>query len=223
MTRGSFAFLALLMGLATNAAANVVVNPSFETFTGSFNPDGAAGLAPGATSLTGWRIVDGDGGIIKTGNIYNLTPSDGDKFLDLTGYSNAGFPKGVSQTLTGLTVGQIYALSLDIGIRNGPCVNGGDNCHGPVEVKASIGSTSETFTENSALSGNNWGTFGFDFKATDTSMDLVILGLSVPLGNEYIGVDRVSVNAIPEPAAVWMVGLGVVVLLAVGKLHSRRW
>lgn len=138
----------------------------------------------------------------------NLSASGGVNFLDLAGYSNNGFPKGVTQTITGFSVGDTYTLSMDVGIRNGPCVSGGNNCHGPVQASAGIGSTSQTFTEDSSAAGNVWGSFGFDFVATSTTMDLSLQGISLPLGNAFIGVDNVSIvpATVPVPAAIWLLG-----------------
>ena len=133
--------------LATGAWAQIVSNGSFETSTGVFLSDGGQELLTSTTTLTGWTIVGGEIAVLRSPNAYNLAASVGNNFLDLAGYTNAGFPKGVSQVLTGLTVGQTYAFSMDLGIRNGVCVSGGDNCHGPVQASATIGSTSQTFTE----------------------------------------------------------------------------
>jgi hypothetical protein len=210
--------------LATGASAQIVSNGSFETFTGVFAGDGGAQLTNASTTLTGWAIVGGEIAVLKTPNIYNLGPSVGNSFLDLTGYSNAGFPKGVSQVLPGLTVGQTYAFSMDLGIRNGACVGGGDNCHGPVQASATIGATSQTFTEASAVAGNVWGTFGFNFVATSPSMTLTINGLSLPAGNEFIGLDNVSVapavvGAVPEPETYALLLAG---LAAVGSFARKR-
>lgn len=216
MKRRIGAFLALA-ALATGASAQIVTNGSFETFTGVFGSDGGAQLIGSSTTLTGWTIVGGEIAVLKTPNAYNVTASAGSNFLDLAGYSNAGFPKGVSQVLNGLTVGQTFAFSMDLGIRNGACVGGANNCHGPVSASAGIGSTSQTFTEASDVAGNVWGTFGFNFVATSSSMTLTILGLSLPAGNAYIGLDNVSVvpgavNPVPEPEtyALMLAGLGVV-------------
>jgi hypothetical protein len=215
----AIATVSLTLWSTNDASANLVTNPSFEDFTGTFGGDGGRQLTSTSTTLTGWAIVGGEIAILKTPNLYSLTALDGTNFLDLSGYSNSGFPKGVSQTLTGLTPGQTYVVELNIGIRNGGCVGGGDNCHGPVEVTATAGGVTQTFTENSATQGNVWGSFGFDFKATGTSTVLSLVGKSVPLGNEYIGLDKISVNAIPEPDVGWIIGSGVVLLL--GAMRKR--
>jgi len=213
--------------LATGASAQIVSNGSFETFTGVFGGDGGSQLTGASTTLTGWTIVGGEIAVLRTPNIYNLTPSVGNNFLDLTGYTNTGFPKGVSQVLTGLTVGQTYAFSMDLGIRNGACVSGGNNCHGPVQASATIGSTSQTFTEASAVAGNVWGTFGFNFVATAPSMTLTIDGISVPAGNEFLGVDNVSVapgvvGAVPEPETYALLVAGLAALGSLSRKRARR-
>ena len=213
-----------LAALATAASAQIVSNGSFETFTGAFAGDGGAQLTSVSTTLTGWTIVGGEIAVLKSPNIYNLAASVGNNLLDLAGYSNTGFPKGVSQVLTGPTVGQTYAFSMDLGIRNGACVSGGNNCHGPVQASATIGSTSQTFTEASAVAGNVWGTFGFNFVATSPSMTLTIDGLGLPAGNAYIGLDNVAVapatiGAVPEPETYALLLAG---LAALGSFASKR-
>lgn len=174
---------------------NLVSNPSFEIFTGSFgSPPGVAQLVPGSTDLTGWTIVGDEIAALTNPNANSITPSDGNNLLDLTGYTNSGFPKGVSQILTGLAVGQAYTFTMDLGILNGYC--GGGNCGGPIQVQATIGSTSQTFTHNSSVPGSVWGTYGFDFTADSPSMTLTIEGIGLPTGNIYIGLDNISVSAV---------------------------
>ena len=64
----------------------------------------------GATTLTGWTIFRTDTGVLLNGNAYRIVAQAGVGSLDLTGYENKGFPRGVSQTLLGLTVaGQPWA------------------------------------------------------------------------------------------------------------------
>jgi hypothetical protein len=213
--------------LATGASAQIVSNGSFETFTGAFAGDGGAQLTSASTTLTGWTIVGGEVAVLKTPNAYNLAASVGTNFIDLAGYTNAGFPKGLSQLLNGLTVGQTYAFSMDLGLRNGACVDGGNNCHGPVQASATIGTTSQTFTEASAVAGNVWGTFGFDFVATGPSMTLTIDGVGLPAGNEFIGLDNVSVapavvGAVPEPGTYALLLAGLTGVGAIARKRARR-
>jgi len=70
---------------------------------------------------------------IQNGNDYLLTSRSGTRFLDLAGYTNTGFPKGLQQSLTGLTVGQTDTFSMWLGVLNGSCGPAGFNlCAGPV-------------------------------------------------------------------------------------------
>ena len=204
-----------------SAMANLVTNGSFETFTGTFGSDGGAQLTSSSTALTGWTIEGGEVAVLTTPNSYNLTAADGVNFMDLTGYSNSGFPKGLTQNLSGLITGQTYAFSMELGVRNGPCVSSGNNCQGPVQASAGIGGTSQTFTYNSSVLGNNWGTVGFNFVATSATEALTINGQSVPASNEFLGLDNVSVTpaAVPLPAAGWLLLSG---LSGLGLMKRRK-
>ena len=213
------ALFSVTVVIATSASAQIVQNSSFESFTGAFGGDNGAQLIGSSTTLTGWTIVGGEIAILKNSNAYNLTASDGVNFLDLAGYSNAGFPKGVSQVLTGLSAGQTYALSMDLGIRNGACVSGGNNCRGPIQVSASVAGTSQTFTHSSVTDGNVWNRFSSNFVANNSSALLTIQGVSLPAGNQYIGLDNVSISPIPEPTT-W--GLMLAGLVALGVMGCSR-
>lgn len=206
LTRGAIAaFMGLLF--SNPATANLVTNPGFETFNGAFNTNGEAVLNTASTTLPGWGVTNNDIGILTTPNAYDLSSSEGINFLDLSGLSNGAFPKGVAQDISGLTVGNQYVLSLDIGIRNGPNNScGGFNCDGPVEVTATIGATSQTFMHDSPDPGNVWSTYGFTFDASASTMELQIIGVSVPFARIYIGLDNVSVTAVPLPAGALLFG-----------------
>ena len=204
--------------VATSASAQIVQNGSFETFTGAFAGDNGAQLTTSSTTLTGWTIVGGEIAVLKNANAYNLTASDGANFLDLAGYSNSGFPKGVSQVLSGLSAGQTYTVSMDLGIRNGACVGGLSNCGGPIQVSAGIAGTSQTFTHASNTAGNVWDRFSSNFVANGSSELLTIQGVTAS-GNAFIGLDNVSVSPVPEPTT-W--GLMLAGLVAVGVMARSR-
>ena len=219
MKLARIALFSVTVVVAASASGQIVQNGSFESFAGAFGGDNGAQLIGSSTTLTGWTIVGGEVAILRNSNPYNLTASDGENFLDIAGYSNAGFPKGVSQVLTGLSAGQTYAIAMDLGIRNGACVSGGNNCRGPIQVSASVGGTSQTFTHSSTTDGNAWDRFSLNFVATESSASLMIQGLSLPAGNQYIGLDNVSVSPIPEPTT-W--GLMLAGLVTVGAMGRRR-
>lgn len=227
MAFARFTALAATIALSSTLSAQIVTNGGFETFTGTFRPDGAQQLNPGNTDLTGWTIVGGEIAIGRNGNDYLITSRSGDRFLELAGYLNTGFPKGIQQSLTGLTVGQTYTFSMWLGVLNGSCGAAGFNlCAGPVTARATVGATSQLFTHNSALPGNQWGNYSFNFVAASSTLMLLIEGVSLPPGNQYIGLDDVSVVAasippsvVPEPGTYALLGTGLVLL---GLTSSRR-
>ena len=202
----------MLLGVS-NIEAALVANPSFETFTGSVLPDGGVQFFPSTTALTDWSVIGGEIALITTPNIYDLTASDENNFLDLAGYTNGGFPKGVSQTLTALTVGQSYVFSMDLGISNDNSAC--PNCGGPIGVEVGIGNMNQIFVHNSSEPGNIWMTYEFEFIADNINMPLTIVGNSAP-GN-YIGLDNISVSAVPLPSAVWLFISGIAILFHFGQ------
>ena len=204
--------LALTITAASSVSAQSVVNGSFETFAGTLGSDNGAQLNVGATALTGWTIINGEIGYLRNSNAYSLSASSGIGFLDLGGYSDSGFPKGVSQLVAGFTIGQSYTLSIDLGLRNGVCVNGGSNCGGPVQVSASAGASSQTFTHASSVAGDVWSRFNVVFVAPSSSVTIAIQGVSLPSGNKFIGLDNVSIKPIPEPATVSLMFAGFLII-----------
>ena len=217
------ALLAATLALAAPLSSQTVTNGGFETFNGALGADGGAQLIGGTTALPGWSVVGSESAFLRNGNVYLLSAHSGTGFLDLTGYSNTGFPKGVSQTLAGLTVGRSYTFSMWLGVFNGRC-GVAINCSGPVSASATIGSVTQTFVQNGTAPGDVWSQFGFTFVATNTSMLLTIQGVSIPSGAAYIGLDDVSVvpaevGVVPEPAAVALLAVGLLLLVVVS---SRR-
>lgn len=202
-----------LLGLCLLSAAQVqaafIANPSFETFSAPVRADGGVVLNPGTSALTHWDVVGNQIALITPPNVWALTAADGDNFLDLTGYTNSGYPKGISQTLSGLSTGQAYRFDMDLGISNAnPACR---NCGGPIVVEASIGGSRQVFTHDASDAGNIWNRYGFEFLAENSSMSLRILGNSAP--GIYIGLDNVTVSAVPAPAAFWCLISALVLLV----------
>ncbi|WP_013321801.1 PEP-CTERM sorting domain-containing protein [Gloeothece verrucosa] len=202
-------------------AANLLQNGSFENTNGTFvnNGLGAMSLPTGSTTIPGWTTINQELGWLNNNNIYGpvITPF-GDYFLDLTGYHDSFPYGGVTQTIS-TTVGSTYKLSLNLGVNN-------PFYPGPISVRATAGSTSQTFTFNSSETGNQWGQFNLDFTASSTSTPISIVGISsasgVYLGGFYLGLDNVSVEeqnvAIPEPLTI----LGTVTALSFGTFFRGK-
>jgi hypothetical protein len=80
---------------------------------------------------------------------------------------------------------------------------------------ASAGVTTQNFA--SILTGtNNWESETLDFVATGTSTAITLTGLA---GNQYIGLDNVSVDPVPEPATLLLLGTG---LFGLGLMRGRK-
>src|SRR5271157_3636205 len=89
------------------------------------------------------------------------------------------------------------------------------NLGGPVSVKATAGATSFTGTNNQATTGNIWQDFSFTFVPTATTANLSFQGDFNTSSNPfYIGLDNVSVNAVPEPSTFFLGGAGLAGLMA---------
>ena len=200
--------------VAVPAGAELIQNGSFEfgTFVEHYPPNGMY-LNPGDTGLTDWTVLTDNILWIKNGNGWGLAtaPLNGAAFLDLTG-NNDGTPHGGVSQMIATTPGGLYTLSFDLGVLY-PHYYPHPDPHifdGPIAVTASAGSTSKDFTYNpGGLTGNQWGSFGFDFVATSGSTDVTIRGkaLSPDYNEAYIGLDNVSVVPVPGAILLGLLGL----------------
>ena len=207
-----------VLGFGLPADANLISNPSFEAFTGTYAGDGCRQLVASSTTVTDWTPVGAEIAICTTPNQYLITASDGANFLDIAGYQNT-LNKGVSQALTGLVVGQQYSFSADLGISNiAGCVPGA-TCAGPISVLVTVGATSQTLTHNSAGTGVQWATYGFSFVADSATATLTVMGSGLPGGGAFIGLDNLTLVAVPEPA---IASLALIALGALGVARTRR-
>lgn len=198
-------FLFVLSAVGMAAHANLILNGSFEGGVWEPNGDKTTVVGAGSSQIAGWSVVNTSLAWIENGNPFNgYMASHGSRFLDLTGYSNTAPYSGVYQmveTVPGMT----YLLTFDQGVH--PAYTSSINC-----IKAVAAGTEQVFT---AERGDKpkWVTQQFVFKATAMQTKVELLGaLATP---SDIGLDNVSMVAVPEPGTLLALGLG-------GLLIKRR-
>ena len=225
---------ALLISSAASAGTNLVQNGSFETTT-----DGSTSHEFGASFTFGQDVSNWTSASTSAFNLYFtpgqatgptdvptrfgehgqflwvLPPNDPDKgnFVALDGDTN--FNGALTQTITGLTVGDKYTLSFDWA-----AAQYADRTGQTTEMlQYSLGG--DTFSTgtvtNASMSATPWLTQTKTFTATDTSEVLSFLSIGTPAGLPPVALlDGVSLTAVPEPATWGMMlvgfgGLGVAI------------
>jgi hypothetical protein len=203
-----------LLGIGFPAYADLLSNGSFED--GNFVPDASdtMSLAVGATDMTGWTVQNASLAWIGPSNPYGLSASDGNYFLDLSGFHDNAPYGGVLQVQTvSTTIGAQYRLTLDIG--TDPAYD-----TAPVSVLVNAGSASTTFT-STPLIPNQWENFTFDFVATSANTSISFDGQAAT-NEKYIGLDNVSFTAIPEPGALALIAGPGMLVFAVWRRLRRN-
>ena len=202
---------ALVLG-GPPAQANLLVNGSFEDKT-NFVPNGndTMSLPVGSTAMTGWEVIAAEIAWIGPNNPFFLTAPNGDYFLDLIHSPVAVSFGGVTQTIATVS-GQAYLLEFDLG-------NDKNQNHGlPSVILVSAGSTSQEFASTGLIEYNWWDHYVLPFTATGSTTTISFQGLGDP-GVLYIGLDNVTVSAVPLPPTALLLGSGLVGL----GLWRRKW
>ena len=101
--------------VALPVRAELIQNGSFESGNFVPNHENIMTLPVGSTTITGWTVVNDDIAWIRETNPYGILTPNGFLLLDLTAYDNSAPHGGVTQTIA-TTVGQNYALSVDLGL-----------------------------------------------------------------------------------------------------------
>lgn len=243
-TVGFVAAVALLSVGAAKAAPELVVNGGFETSTIS-TPTQIARPGVSGTTLTGWtnagyNFLFTPGSADTTGS-YSTEYSN---YLKLWG-PNSGSANGmpatspvggnyvgadgnyqtgsISQTIGGLTIGQMYQLSFywaagqQAGYDGITTENWGVSFGGQNYRTATVTTANHGFTP--------WRQEVVYFTATATSQLLSFLAQGTPAGvPPFSLLDGVSLTAAPEPATwlLMMVGLGGVMFVARRRRNGTR-
>lgn len=186
-----------LMQVSQASYANLITNGSFES------------------GLAGWTAIDFAGGSVGFGGTEGAT--DGALAAIFNGGNLLG---GTLSQSFGTTIGGAYQLDFDYG------VFGAANFHDfQIEIlgnsifSQSIGKTGpNSFDPNQT----NFSNFGFDFVADSSSTtirftDFTTLANSSSSDSLVDNVSVNSVNSVPAPAIVWLIGAGFVGLIGMKK------
>jgi choice-of-anchor C domain-containing protein len=204
-----FGALALLVGGVSLAHAAAFTNGSFET--GTTSPGSFTTLYAPDTSITGWTVI----GAGETPSIDYIgsywTASDGVRSLDLSGLSKGG----VSQTFD-TVFGQQYSVSFDV-------AGNPDKTYNKVlGFTLSVGPAIAdiTFVQGANTKASmGWLTYSYSFVANAVSTTLSFLSKTDPDCCWGPALDNVRVSAVPIPAALPLLGAG---LVALGAFARRR-
>ena len=201
------AMFGLIGAVPSFAGTNLVVNGDFSS--PALTPGGWGLFANG--TVAGWTTTD-PAGLIEIDTPAAIGPGKNPwsaQSLEV----NANNPETVQQTITGLTVGQLYWVEWSYGDRPGS---------GDESMQVWLGGQLLT-TDIDTLSNSSlvWTNNGFEIVATSTSETLSFVGLpdsgSPSYGNE---VTDVSLIATPEPST-WLLMLSGIGLLGFAAWRQR--
>lgn len=208
---------ALAAAAPVAAATNLVVNGDFEAAPA---PNGGYIQYLGGATFPGWTVTGNDVIVIdrnysESGLVFNAQGGSRNS-IDLTGAGNTGAADGITQTISTLA-GRQYRLTFFVGNAS-PTGGNASNYTQPSTLNLSIDGgalTSYTNAVNTPF-GINYAPFSFVFTATGPTSLAFSNGT---VGDNMLGLDTLSVTAVPEPAT-W--GLMIVGFGLIGASTRRR-
>lgn len=205
---------ATLLALTANSHAAVIAggNGSFETNT--FTNPGIYGInnlwETTAGSVSGWTLSGTGRWFMKDDAARSGAPQDGNSYVNLSLGELGGYGFSMSTAITGLTIGNNYAVEFYASERDGITAGTSFSASVDTTVPATLTVTEASLpTVVSGLSNYVKQTLTFTATATSHTFTLSNTGTGAT-GNGFL-VDNVSV--IPEPSAALIGGLGMLALL----------
>jgi hypothetical protein len=220
-----------LGGVGSVYGANLVANPGFEA--NPIFPSLFTTLSKGDTSsLPGWiingsfcanciSIVDTTYTEASNVGILHFFSHSGNQFVDLT----AGGTSFASDAQQGVSlVPGSYRLSFWLGNMDNAASNYSGASIVQVMIQGACGANPTTFVNDNSTSGQiNWQQFSMDFGCADFGgIPGVIDFVNVTVGDHLVGLDDVSVIALPEPTTFVVTALGLVAAALLKIFRDHR-
>jgi len=203
--------IAIVCLAVTPASAALFQNGSFEN--GSNPPvSGFSTLAGGSTDITGWTV--GGSGVDWVGSYWNA--SQGARSIDLSSTSIGWISQSFSTTPN-----TAYRLSFDMA--GNP--EGGSGVSKIKNMLVTVGGNNgafETFsfdTTGKTTTSMGWANHSFVFTALSGQTTLTFMSLEPSAYGPAI--DNVNVATVPIPPAVWLLGTGLVGLVAIRRKRTK--
>jgi hypothetical protein len=211
----------LISFMASPAFANLITNGSFET---PVVPNGGFTNFPGgSTAITGWTVVGVDSAVTSTNFVQSgihFQAQDGIQFIDLAGVTSNSNASGVTQTIPTVS-GQPYAVSFYVGSSTDAS---GSFFFFPSTIDLSINAGPRVPFTNPIGPTNmlNWQQFIVPFVATGAATNLTFYNGSASNNFESM-LDNVVVDAVPEPATIFLFALGGTAILGhMPRVRARQ-
>jgi len=235
--------LGLALGASGGARADLITNGGFETLTNGIgqlgtNTEATGWSVPGGSTNSYAFVFDpstatstgapGQYGAVSligpgngTSNGLGASPAGGN-FLGSDGDFQQN-PGTISQSISGLTVGQTYALSFYWAAAQQFGFSGATTSGWQVTLGSSA-AQSTGLIDPGSKSFSGWMATTMDFTATSTTETLSFLaqatgGAALP---PFSLLDGVTLNAVPEPSSALIVGVGLLAFGAFGAVKNRR-
>jgi hypothetical protein len=243
--RATIIFALIAIASLPGFGANLITNGGFEL--PSIGPNN--GIA--TTSLTGWMIHQTSGtpttvlasniyleGVIGNPDVLSFQTPYGLQHADVTGPGwTAG--AGISQDIL-VEAGKQYKVTFALGnmgldasaaycldpFVNGSCPTTPVNYYSEAaRIELVVGGVSQGFFTNANTAGGgravDWQTITAYFTAGATGTVNIRFNAATKADN-YVGLDNVSVDMVPEPGTVLMMGCGLIALGMMRKRYTRN-
>ena len=225
---------------------NLVVNGSFEDYVvsadsqcGPFaNCVGFYNGSAGYDNIAGWQLIGksgiyGDGNPIpgapptimllgynyhepvgETDGTLHFHPQHGLQSVDLTGEGNQGIGNGIKQSVATVP-GKDYTLTFWLGHQFG-FAPGYTEGPGALEFYIDGQLMDSIANSENAFQDVAWTRYSHTFTANESETVIAFLN-DTPVGNNYSGLDNVSLSAVPEPSSLVLLCAGIASLAAFAR------